>query len=173
MFGSGRTIGLIVIIGGISLACLGSLLTVTAVTMSTNLTMGWIIFGFALSLIVPSSLIRLGLRHFKRGQQVTQELATIKKQKKILTMVENRGQIRIGDLGAELNASPNEIRYLIYDLVKSGLLHGYINWDDGVLHARHAIVLQGATHCPSCGGEQQFSGHGVIECRHCAAQIFL
>jgi len=173
MLGSGRTVGLIVILGGIGLACVGSLVSVLAVTTIANIAMGWVLLGILFSFIVPSPLIGFGIRRFRRGQQTLQELATIKKQKMLLLVVKDRGVIALGDLASALNTDIEEVKHLIFDLVGKGLFHGYINWDDGMLFSKHAVVLQGTTHCPYCGGEQRFVGRGIIPCQYCNTQVLL
>jgi hypothetical protein len=110
---------------------------------------------------------------FWRGRKELSELSMIRKQKAILNMVKTQGQVEISDVVLELNTDTEEVRSLIYDLVGKGLFHGYINWDAGTLYSTQASALQGATTCPNCGGDQEFVGKGIIQCRHCGAQIFL
>jgi hypothetical protein len=173
MLGSGRTVGLFVIGGGVLFACTGMVFTALTVRVSSNMASSWMVAGFILSLIIPYPIIRFGVRRFNRGQKILQELSTIKKQKKLLIMVKDQGQVNIHDAARALRVDSNEVKRLVYDLVGKQLFHGYINWDNSVLYSKHAVLLQGATHCPSCGAEQHFSGRGILQCHHCKAQVFL
>ncbi len=173
MFGSGRTIGVIIIVGGLLLACGGISVSVVSVSMDANGSLGGMILGTVLSLLVAAPIVGLGVFLFWRGKQELTELAQIKQQKTILNMVKTQGQVDVNEVALELGSDSDEVRTLIYDLVGKGLFHGYINWDDGVLYSKQASALQGATICPNCGGDQEFVGQGIIQCRHCGAQIFL
>lgn len=173
MFGSGRTIGIIVILAGLLLACAGSAVVVVSVQMDPNGTMGGIVLGVVLTLLVAAPIVGVGVYLFVRGRKELAELAQIKKQKTILNMVKTQGQVDIQDIVLELDSTTENVQQLIYDLVGKGLFHGYINWDDAVLYSKQASALQGMQTCPNCGGEQEFVGKGVVQCRHCGAQIFL
>ncbi len=173
MFGSGRTVGIIIIVGGILLACGGSAISIASVSADPNGSLGGSILGVIISLIIAFPIIGLGAFLFWRGQKEIKELVTIQKQKQILNMVKTQGQVGISDMVMELESDTEEVKQLIYDLVGKGLFHGYINWDEAILYSTQASALQGSTHCPNCGGEQEFAGKGIIQCRHCGAQIFL
>jgi hypothetical protein len=110
---------------------------------------------------------------FWRGGKETAEIALVEKQKKVLNMVKTQGQVDIREVALELGASLDDVRNMIHDLVGKELFHGYIHWDDGTLYSQEASAMQGRKTCPNCGGEQEFVGRGVIQCRHCGAQIFL
>lgn len=107
-----------------------------------------------------------------QGGAEVAERADVARQRKILNMVEARGQVNIRDLVLELKEDTTEVREDIYTLVGLGLFTGYINWNDGILYSRAASQLTGNT-CPNCGGEQEFAGKGVIKCKYCGAEIFL
>jgi len=173
MFGSGRTIGAIIILGGLLVACGGSTLAVVSVSADPNGTAGGIILGVVLSLLIATPLIGGGGVLFWRGKKELAELDRIQKQKGILNMIKAQGQVDIGDVVLELDIDTEEVKSLIYDLVGKGLFHGYINWDDGILYSRQVSTLQGSTTCPNCGGEQEFVGKGIVQCRYCGAQVFL
>jgi hypothetical protein len=173
MFGSGRTVGVIITGGGVLLAFGGILVSVVSVYLDPNGTAGGMVLGVVLSLLIASPVIGFGLFLFWRGKKELAELARIKQQKAILNMVKTQGRVDIRDVVLELKTTTEEIQELVYDLVGKGLFHGYINWDEGILYSRQASALQGATMCPHCGGEQEFVGKGIIQCRHCGAQVFL
>lgn len=173
MFGSGRTVGIIIILAGLLLACGGAAASVSSVYFSADGTKGGMVLGVVLSLLVATPVLGLGVFLFWRGRNELAELAQIKKQKKILNMVKTQGQVEISEVVFELKTTTDEVKSLIYDLVGKGLFHGYINWDEGTLYSRQASALQGSTTCPNCGGDQEFAGQGIVQCRHCGAQVFL
>lgn len=173
MFGSGRTVGIIIIIGGTLFACIGSAVSVLSVQFDPNGTTGGMALGVGLSVLIAAPIIGVGGFLFWRGRKELAELGQIKKQKLILNMVKTQGQANIQDIVLEMKTDTDTVQSLIYDLVGKGLFHGYINWDDGVLYSKQASALQGMTTCPNCGGDQEFVGKGIVQCRHCGAQIFL
>ncbi len=173
MFGSGRTVGIIIIIGGTLFACIGSAVSVVSVRLDPNGTVGGMMLGVGLSVLIAVPIIGLGGYLFWRGRKELAELAQIKRQKLILNMVKTQGQADVQDMVFELKTDTETVKKLIYDLVGKGLFHGYINWDDGILYSKQASALQGMTSCPNCGGEQEFVGQGIVQCRYCGAQIFL
>ena len=99
-------------------------------------------------------------------------MAEIHKQKKILNMVTTQGEVSIPELAIELDASRDQVKAWIYDLVGKGLFSGYINWNDGLLISRRAADLRG-NKCPQCGGEVELSGKGVVSCPYCGTDVFL
>ncbi len=173
MFGSGRTVGLVAILGGVLFGCTGTTLSVAVANGDVGGMPDKMILGIALSLLISAFVTGFGTLLFRRGRKELRQLATIKKQKRILNMVRSQGHVEISKIVSELGANMNEVKYLIYDLVDEDLFHGFIDWDDAILYSRHTVVLQGATHCPNCYGEQKFVGKGIIQCRHCGAQVFL
>ena len=173
MFGSGRTVGGIIIIGGALFACIGSAVSVISVQIDPQGSFGGMALGVGISVLVAAPIVGLGGYLFWRGRKELAELAQIKQQKLILNMVKTQGQADIQEMVFELKADTETVQKLIYDLVGKGLFHGYINWDDGILYSKQASALQGMTTCPNCGGDQEFVGKGIVKCRHCGAQIFL
>ncbi|MEM7030018.1 MAG: hypothetical protein AAF629_10675 [Chloroflexota bacterium] len=170
MFGSGRTIGIVFIIAGTLVACGGSAMSaVTNYPESTEKPLPIM----AIPLAAGLSVVGFGFFSFRRGCRTLHELATIQKQKKLLGMLRHEGWVDINDLARELQTDTNDIQYLVNDLVEQGLFHGYFDWQASKLFSKHQVVLQGATHCPSCGGQQTFSGRGMIPCRHCDVQVLL
>lgn len=171
MLGSGRTVGVAIMVAGLLVACGGTAISAVAVNAddddSVSQMMLWIV-----PWLIAGPIVGMGITRFKRGRETLRELETIKKQKKILQMIKPQG-VSIGEIGQAIQANTEEVKYLICDLVNQDLFHGYIDQENKILHSKHKIVLQGATHCPLCRGEQIFDGKGIIECRHCDAEILL
>jgi hypothetical protein len=133
---------------------------------------GGLVLGLALSTFVALPFVGVGIYLMVRGRAEEAELADVGRQRKILDMVQTRGQIEISELVFELRSNSEQVRNDIYKLVGMGLFTGYVNWNDGVLYSRQASQLTG-TKCPNCGGEQVFAGKGVITCKYCGTDVFL
>lgn len=170
--GSGRTIGIILIGASLVVCLVTAALAAVTYTSERGGPEGAVV-ALLLGALPFALLAGGGAFLFWRGSKEAQELAFVEKEKKILNMMNTQGQVEIGAVALELNSTRDEVQDMVYDLVGKGLFHGYVHWDEGTLYSREASALQGSNTCPNCGGEQQFVGKGVIECRHCGAQIFL
>jgi hypothetical protein len=93
--------------------------------------------------------------------------------RRILDMVESRGQIPVTDLVLELKSSREKVQQEIHALVGMGVFSGYINWDDGVLYSVQASSLRTLDRCKKCGGELKLAGKGVVKCPYCGTEYFL
>jgi hypothetical protein len=169
---SGRLVGVILIVLGLVLFLGGTAVSYFSTRNVETGGTGGFVLGAVVSLLVAAPLVGFGIYLLIRGRAEEAEMADAARQRKILNMVEARGQIEISVLVLELKATVDQVRNDIYSLVGLGLFTGYINWDDGVLYSRAASQLSGNT-CPNCGGKQEFVGKGVIKCKYCGAEIFL
>jgi hypothetical protein len=169
---SGRLVGIIIILVGIFICLGGSAVSYTSTrTVETNAAGGFIL-GVVISAFVAIPFVGAGIYLVVRGRAEEVEMAEARRQRKILDMVQTRGQIKISDLVFEFKSSTDQVRNDIYKLVGMGLFTGYVNWDEGMLYSRQASQLTG-NKCPNCGGEQEFAGKGVITCKYCGADVFL
>jgi hypothetical protein len=172
MVGLGRVTGAIFAFIGIAI------LIVVALWLGTSMSEGGLrssgaVLGIALVFIfVCLPLLGVGGYLLIRGQGEVKQYGEVEKEKKILNVVETAGQARISDLALETNLSRDQIKNYVYDLVGKGLFTGYIDWKSGVLYAKEASQLQTGK-CPSCGGELELAGKGVIKCPYCGAETFL
>ena len=87
-------------------------------------------------------------------------------------MGQSQGRVRVSDVALELNASRDQVRDYIYDLVGKGLFTGYIDWKEGVLYAKEAAEME-TNKCPNCGAAREFVGKGIVKCEYCGAELFL
>jgi hypothetical protein len=126
----------------------------------------------AVAVILGLPFLGVGAYMIVRGRAEETQMAEVQKQKKILNMVTTQGQVSIPELALELDASREQVKAWVYDLVGKGLFSGYINWSDGLLISRRAAELRG-NKCPNCGGEVELSGKGVVSCPYCGADVFL
>jgi hypothetical protein len=106
------------------------------------------------------------------GQQARQQVEATQ-QRKLLNIVQSRGQVKLDDLVIEMQLPRDQVRDMIHSLVGLGVFSGYINWDDGVLFSSEAGHLRDLKQCPNCGGEITLSGKGVAQCKFCGTEFFL
>lgn len=168
---TGKTVGIILILAGLGVCMLGSLMLGVGFMQGSN-AIGGTILGFGFLLIVVFPLLGVGAFLALRGQQETKELAEVEKEKKLLNVVSTQGKASLATLALELNATLEQVKNWIYDLVGKGLFTGYIDWKSSTLYAKDAGAMQ-STKCPNCGGVRELVGKGVVKCPYCGAELFL
>ena len=169
---TGKIIGLILVIAGIGLCLLSSLWVGVGYFSGNYENLVAPVLGLGLAFIVAAPLVGVGVFLFVRGRSEAAEFAEVEKERKLLGMVQTQGQVGIADVALELDASRDQVKQWVYDLVHKELFAGYINWDEGTLYSRDAAQMSG-NKCPNCGGEVELAGKGVIKCPYCGAEIFL
>ncbi len=169
----GRTLGIILLIGGTLVAIIITALMWTY-SREGSLTSGAAMLGFVLGmlfLVLPQWGI--GAYLLWKGGQEAKIAATADKQRELLDIIKSRGQVDIGDVAIEMQVSKDEVQGMLHQLVGMGLYSGYINWDEGVLYSREASKLREITECYHCGGQVKFAGKGIVSCPYCGTEYFL
>lgn len=169
----GRTLGIILLIGGTLVAIVigGLMLTYSS---EGSLTSGAAFLGFALAfLVLVLPQWGFGAYLLWKGNQEAAVAATAQKQRELLDIIKARGQIDIGDVSIEMRVSKDEVHDMLHQLVGMGLYSGYINWDEGTLYSKEASQIRDLEKCYHCGGEVQFAGKGVLRCPYCGTEYFL
>ncbi len=132
------------------------------------------ILGLGLLLLVlVAPLVGGGLYLTVQGVGEAKQQVDAGQQRKLLNIVQSKGQVQIDDVALELQQPKDKIRDMLYSLVGLGLYSGYINWDKGVLYSSDASKLRDLKQCPNCGGEIELTGKGVAKCRFCGTEFFL
>ncbi len=126
-----------------------------------------------MTIFVSLPLAAAGAWFFVKGRGEAADFAEVEKEKKILNMVVTQGQVSVAETALELDASRDQVKEWIYDLVGKGLFSGYINWDEGMLYSKQASQMREGKKCPNCGGELALAGKGVVTCPYCGTDIFL
>ena len=171
MTGSGKTIGIIMIVAGIAIALIATLFFGSGAA-SGRATPAMILGFGVLFVFVVLPLVGVGGFMFVKGRQEAAAFAEVEKEKRVLNMVLTQGQVRVAEAALELNATRDQVKEWIYDLVGKGLFTGYINWDEGILYSKQASEM-GTNKCPNCGGQLELAGKGVVRCPYCGTEIFL
>jgi len=173
MGGSGRIIGIILILVGVAACLIVGAWMMAQVASDENTISGAILGLLLVFFLITAPAVGVGAYLFVRGRAESAQLAEVEKERKLLNIVLTRGQVTISDLVLELGATTDQVKAWVYDLVGKGLFSGYINWNDGILYSRQASQMRESKKCPNCGGEQAFAGKGVISCQYCGSELFL
>lgn len=172
MRSSAKTVGLL-LAGGGTLVFLAILIWGILGLNNDDLESTGFILLIALALIVLLPVILGGAYMIVKGQAETKNLAEVDKQRKLLNLVQTRGQASISDLVLDMQTSREDVQHALTELVGRGLFSGYVDWSKGMLYSVEASRLQGQQTCPNCGGQLKLAGKGVIKCPYCGAEIFL
>lgn len=175
MGGSGRIVGIILIFFGLAACAVAGIWAAAEMaSQGSALSLGGTALLLAgVFLVITAPAVGVGIYLFVKGRREAAQLAEVEKERKLLNVVLTRGQVSIADLVLELQASRDEVKGWIHDLVGKGLFSGYINWDEGILYSKQAGQMRETRKCPNCGGEQSFAGKGVIVCPFCGSELFL
>ena len=128
--------------------------------------------GIVLAVIV-APLVGTGIYLTFYGGREAKQQAEANQQRKLLNIVQSRGQVAISDLAVEMQVPRDQIRDMVHSLVGLEVFSGYINWDKGVLYSSQASQLRELKQCPNCGGEIELSGKGIARCRFCGTEFYL
>jgi len=159
--------------GGGSLVFLAILVWGLAGLSNDDMESTGFILLLVIALIVLLPLILGGTFMIFKGRAETRNLAEVDQQRKLLNLIQTRGQASINDLVLDLQSTRAAVQQSLTELVGRGLFSGYVDWKKGMLYSVEASRLQGQQTCPNCGGQLQLAGKGVIKCPYCGAEIFL
>lgn len=168
----GRVIGVLLILGGLVLGLIG-IAWIGSSLGAGSLQIGGALIGAALLAAVILPMWGVGIFVLVRSARETAEEAGRTELRRIIDIVQSRGQIPVSDLAIDLNTSRDQVQRRIHELVGLGIFSGYINWEDGVLYSSEAAGLRDLDKCRHCGGELKLAGKGVITCPYCGTEYFL
>jgi hypothetical protein len=158
-----RIMGIVLVVVGAGVAFL---FVVSAATGGSPVTAA---FGFVL-LSLP--FLAVGLYFLLRSKGEVVEQTQADKERAILNAVMTRGRVGVADLAIENNASRDEVKRYVYDLIGKDLFRGYVNWEKGELVSAEAAQIKDGT-CPNCGGLVELAGKGLVRCPYCGTETYL
>jgi len=170
---TGKIIGLILIVAGVGICLLASLWVGVGYTAGNYDNLAAPVLGLGIAFVIAAPVAGVGVFMLVRGRGEAAQFAEAEKERKLLGMVQARGQVKVSDVALDLDASRDQVKNWIYDLVDKGFFTGYINWDEGTLYSSDAAQLRGNNKCPNCGGQVELAGKGVVKCPYCGAEIYL
>lgn len=171
---TGKTIGIILIVIGIVFFIIaGAWLLASALGSEGSFQLSGAVLGGLVAFIIAAPAVAAGVFLLVQGQREAAEMAEVKKEQKLLGMIQTQGQVSIPEAAIELDVDRQRVEDWIYDLVDKRLFAGYVNWDERMLYSRDAAQMRGQNRCPNCGGEVELAGKGVVKCPYCGVEIFL
>src|SRR2546421_4920714 len=178
MVGSGRIIGLALIVLGIIIVVVTAIWVYGASNASNGvqLNTGGAALTIGCALLIGAIVAIFGVWFLMQGRSETTQFAQVEKEKRILNIIATQGTVQLPNLSLEMNMPMDQVKAAIYDLVGKGLFTGYVDWKAGKLVSADAAVINDAVltgKCPNCGAPQVVGGKGVIRCEYCGAEFFL
>ncbi len=95
------------------------------------------------------------------------------KQRDLVSVAWGRGRASVSELAAELRLSPPRLHALLLTALEAGTFSGFIDTRTGEVVSASLRDLRDGRSCPSCGGQMELAGRGVIVCGYCRAEVFL
>jgi ribosomal protein S27E len=177
MVGSGRLIGLILVVVAVAIVAVSGIWVFSTMGSGTGqLQSGGAALTMGCAVLVALLVAGFGAWFLTQGRGEAAQFAEVEKEKRILNIVQTQGTVQISTLALETNMPLDKVKAAIYDLVGKGLFTGYVDWKAGKLVSSDAAVINNAVltgKCPNCGAPQVVGGKGVIRCEYCGAEFFL
>ncbi len=172
MIGSGKTIGIILIVVGL-IICGVVTLFVGSGAASGQTTMAGTILGISAFGIIPLLLFAgVGIFLFIRGGAEEKELATVRQKERLLGLIQAQGKVTLNSIMVEQHLTREQVQNYIYELVQQGLFSGYIDWKNATFYSQDASRV-GSNKCPNCGGVREIVGKGIVKCPYCGVELFI
>lgn len=158
-----RTIGIVLVVVGAGVALW------LAAGLASGRSVEGVTLGFALFSL---PFLAVGLYLLLQSKGEIQQQTKADKERAILNAVTTRGRVSLADLAIENDASRDEVRAYVYDLIGKDLFRGYVNWERGELVSAEAAQIKEGS-CPNCGGTVELAGKGLVRCPYCGTETFL
>ena len=158
-----RILGIVLVVVGIGVAFFFGVGVATG-RSAISAALGFVLFSLP--------FLAVGLYFLLRSKGEVVEQTEADKERAILNAVMTRGRVGVADLAIENNASRDEVKRYVYDLIGKDLFRGYVNWDKGELVSAEAARIKDGT-CPNCGGQVELAGKGLVRCPYCGTETYL
>jgi hypothetical protein len=172
MIGSGKVIGIILIVVGL-LFCGIVTLFVGSGAASGQTTIAATILGIGAFGVIPLLLLAgVGVFLFVRGSAEEKDLAVVRQKERLLGLIQAQGKVTLNSIMVEQHLSREQVQNYIYELVQQGLFSGYIDWKNATFYSQDASRV-GSNKCPNCGGIREIVGKGIVKCPYCGVELFI
>ena len=172
MIGSGKTIGIILIVVGLIICGVVTLFVGSGAASGQTTTAGTIL-GISAFGIIPLLLFAgVGIFLFIRGGAEEKELATVRQKERLLGLIQAQGKVTLNSIMVEQHLTREQVQNYIYELVQQGLFSGYIDWKNATFYSQDASRV-GSNKCPNCGGVREIVGKGIVKCPYCGVELFI
>jgi len=95
------------------------------------------------------------------------------KQRDLVSVVWGRGKATLAQLATELRLSPPRVHELLVESMRAGVFTGFVDPRTEEVVSAAATDLRQGRRCPSCGGQMDLAGRGLVVCSYCRAEVFL
>lgn len=158
-----RIMGIVLVVVGVGVAFFFGVGAATGKS-ALSAALGFVLFSLP--------FLAVGLYFLLRSKGEVVEQSQADKERAILNAVMTRGRVGVADLAIENNASRDEVKRYVYDLIGKDLFRGYVNWEKGELVSAEAAQIKDGT-CPKCGGQVELAGKGLVRCPYCGTETYL
>lgn len=172
MIGSGKTIGIILIVVGLAICGIVTLFVGSGTASGSVNTAGTILGVGAFGFIPLLLFCGVGAYLFFRGSAEEKELSTVRQKERLLGMIQAQGKVTLNTIMVEQHLSREQVQNYIYELVQQGLFSGYIDWKSATFYSQDASRV-GSNKCPNCGGIREIVGKGIVKCPYCGVELFI
>lgn len=172
MVGSGKTVGLILIVVGVIVFVVAILFLGSGI-VSGALTTSGAILGIALFGVLPLLLFGGGGAYLiVKGRSEVAAMADVRRKERLLGLIQAQGKVSLNTIMVELKLTRDTVKQDIYELVQQGLFAGYIDWSTLTFYSSDAQRV-GSNKCPNCGGIRELVGKGIVKCPYCGVELFI
>jgi hypothetical protein len=172
MVGSGKAIGVILLVIGFAV-CAGVSIFIGSGITSGQVSVPGAILGIFLFGLLPLLLFGgAGAFLFIKGRAESSEMEVIRKKERLLGMIQAQGQVSLGTVMIQMKMSREEVQNAIYELVNLGLFAGYIDWGEQKFISKDASEVA-SNKCPNCGGTREVAGKGIVKCPYCGVELYI
>jgi len=172
MIGSGKTIGIILVIVGLILCAIVTLFVGSGAATGQT-TVAGAMLGIGAFGVIPLLLFGgVGIFMFIRGGAEEKELSVVRQKERLLGLIQAQGKVTLNSIMVEQRLSRDQVQNYIYELTQQGLFSGYIDWKNATFYSQDASRV-GSNKCPNCGGVRELVGKGVVKCPYCGVELFI
>lgn len=123
----------------------------------------------ALALILP--LMSGGIYLLIHGDLDLDAYQQSRRMRRLRALLRQSGELRVVEAMLALELDRADLRSLLADAARSGLVEGHADWRKGRLVS--SSLAQGVQPCPACQASVDLQGRGAVACPYCGADLLL